>query len=176
MVNSSDPSNNCASLQSYYSRLKASRELQPSSEQPVTGRFFCEIFWQPLLQRVDTPPGLPEPKLLVGAKISGNRSLTCLHTLSLSLTCQHVRARGSFSSRRTSPPESLATNLQAYVPGFLIQHMHPPLLSIFLFGNICFQILFYFSSKSDTTEAPLTIWSCLVPSESTDSVASVTLY
>ena len=65
---------------------------------------------------------------------------------------------------------------KAYVPSFLIQHLHQPLLSIFLSDDIYFKILFYFLSKSDTTEAPLTIWSCFVHSESVDSVASMTLY
>ena len=35
-----------------------------------------------------------------------------------------VRACDSVSGRRTSPPESPVINLLAYVPGFLIQHLH----------------------------------------------------
>ena len=129
---------------------------------------------------MDTPPGSSEHGLPARAKISDSRSLKRLHMLvhmpSLSLMHWCVRVHGSFSCRRTSPPESPVVDVQAYVPGFLIQHLHHPLLSIFLSGSIYFQILFYFSSKSDTTEAPLTIWSCFVRSKSTDFVASVTLY
>ena len=125
------------------------RQNNPSSE-----NFSSKIFQQPLLRPVDTPTRSLEPKLPTGAKISGIRSLMRLHTLSMSLTCRRVRARGSFPNRRTSPPESPATNLQAYVPGFLIQHLHHPLLSIFLSDSIYFKILFYFS----------------------DSITSVTLY
>ena len=73
-------------------------------------------------------------------------------------------------------PESPVANLQVYIPSFLIQHLHHPLLSIFLSGEIYFQLILDFSSKSNTSEAPLTIWSCFVPFESTDSIASVTLY
>ena len=129
---------------------------------------------------MDTPPGSPEPELSVGGRFSGNRTLMRLHTQThaplLSLTRRHVRARGCFSGRHTSPPELPAVDLQAYAPGFLVQHLHHPLLSIFLFGGIYFQILLDFSSKSDTTKAPLPIWSCFVHSKSTDSIASVTLY
>ena len=107
---------------------------------PSSGSFFGEIFQQPLLRRVDTPPGSPEPELSVGGRFSGNRTLMRLHTQShaplLSLTRRHVRARGYFSGRHTSPPESPAVDLQAYAPGFLVQHLHHPLLSIFLFGGV----------------------------------------
>ena len=94
--------------------------------------------------------------------------------LRASMRCRCLSRTGS--CHQTSPLELPTTDLQAYVPGFPIQHLHHPLLSIFLSGDIYFQILFYFSSKFDTTEAPLTIWSCFVPFESTDSVASMTLY
>ena len=70
----------------------------------------------------------------------------------------------------------LAADLQAYALGFLIQQLHHPRLSIFLFGGIYFQLLLDFSSKSDTIEVPLTIWSCFVPYESTFSFDSATLY
>ena len=39
VVNSGDPSNDCASLQSYYSR-----EPQPLSEQPIAGKIFQRDF------------------------------------------------------------------------------------------------------------------------------------
>ena len=142
VVNSDDPSNDCASLQLYYSCRKASQEPQPSSKQPVAEK----IFRQPLLRRVDTPPGSLEPKLPTDAKISSSRSLTRLHaqvhtppqTGPCASVVPHVPARGSFSGRRTSPPELPVDDLQAYVPGFLIQHLHHPLFSIFLFGDIYF--------------------------------------
>ena len=157
MVNSGDPSNNCASFQSYYNRRKASREPQPLSKQPVTRKDFPVT----LTQRVDTLPGSSEPKLPAGAKISGSKSLTRLHVQAhaslLSLMRWHLRVRGSFFGCRTSPPESPVADLRAYVLGFLIQHLHHPLLSIFLSSGIYIQILFYFSSKSDTIEVPLTI-------------------
>ena len=128
MVNFDDPSNDCASLQSYYSHRTASREPQPPSEQSVTRKISAEIFRQPLLCRMDTPPGLLELKLLVGAKISGIRFLMRLHALTqaspLSHTHRRLRACDSFSGRRTSPPESPAADLLAYLLGSLIQHMH----------------------------------------------------
>ena len=45
MVNSDDPSNDRVSLQSHYSRHKASQEPQPPSEQPATSNFFPARFF-----------------------------------------------------------------------------------------------------------------------------------
>ena len=102
MVNSND----YVSLQSYYSRRKASQEPQPQSEQLTVEKNFR----QPLLQHMDTPLGSPKPELPTGAKIFGIRFLTR----------RQVRAHDSFSSRHTSPPKSHAADLLAYVPSFLI--------------------------------------------------------
>ena len=87
MVNSDDPPNYCASLQSYYSHCKASREPQATSEKPVAIKF----------SRPDFPTTLtPERKLRADAKISGIRFLTGLHAQvhkpSLSLTRRRVIA------------------------------------------------------------------------------------
>ena len=129
---------------------------------------------------MDTPSRSPEPALPIDGRISDNRCPIRHHTRispsPLSLTHRHVRARGFFFSHQISSPKSPAVDLQAYVPSFLIQHLYHPLLSIFLTDGIYFQLLLAFSSKSDTSEAPLTIWSCFVPSESTDSVDSATFY
>ena len=57
-------------------------------------------------------------------KISSIRFLTLLHALPLSLTCRRLRARDSFFSRWTSPPESPVVDLLAYLPGFLLQHLN----------------------------------------------------
>ena len=169
MVNSDNPSNNCVPLRSHYSHCKASLEQQPPSKQPAAGNFFRKDFWQPQLRRVDTPLGLPEPSLPTGGRISGNRCPMRRHVHisppPLFLTSRGVRAGGFFSDRRISSPESPAADLQAYVPSFMIQHLHHPLLSIFLSDDIYFQLLLDFSSKSDTSIASLTIWSCFVPSE-----------
>ena len=147
MVNSGNPSNDCASLRSYYNHRKASQEPQPPSEQPTARNFFSEIFLQPQLRCVDTPLGSPKPILPTNGRIFGNRCPTR----------RRMRARGFFSDRRTSSLELRAADLQAYVPGFLIQHLNHPLLSISFSEGIYFKLLLDFSSKSDTTEAPLTI-------------------
>ena len=144
MVNSDDPSNDYASLQSYYNYRTASREPQPPSEQPVPARFSNsgEIFQQPLLRRVDTPPGSLEPKLPAGAKISGIRFLTHLHAQThvppLYHTRQRVRAHDSFSGSRTSSPESPAADLLAYLPGSMIQHLHLHFFLCFVSSNCTF--------------------------------------
>ena len=46
------------------------------------------------------------------------------HMPPLSLSRRCLRAHDSFSGRRTSPHESPAADLLAYVPSFLIQHLH----------------------------------------------------
>ena len=99
------------------------------------GNFSGEIFQQPLLWRMDTPPGSPEPELPADAKISGIRFLMRLHALPLSLTRHRVRACDRFFGRRTSPPESPFANLLAYVPGFLIQHLHLHFFFFFVSGS-----------------------------------------
>ena len=73
-----------------------------------------------LLRCVDTSLGSPELKLPVGAKISGSKSLTILHAQ----IHMPLWACGSFSDHQTSPPELPAADLEAYVLGFLIQHLH----------------------------------------------------
>ena len=165
MVNSSDPSNNCASLRSH----------RHHRNNPPSETFSDEIFRQPQLRRVDTPPRLPKPAFLVSGRISGNRCPTRHHAQNhsppLSLTRRRVRAHGFFSSYRTS---SLATNL-SLCTWFSYPTPTSPLLSIFLSSGIYFQPLLDFSSKSDTIEAPLTFWSCFVPSDSIGSVDSTTL-
>ena len=65
----------------------------------------------------------------------------------LSLTCRRVRAHCLFSGCQASSPESPTANLQVYMPGFLIQHLHHPLLSIFLSNGIYLQLLLDFSSS-----------------------------
>ena len=66
-------------------------------------------------------------------KTSYSKSLTASMCRPTRCRCfSRVRARGSFYGLQTSPPASPATDLQAYVPGFLIQHLHHPLLFIFL--------------------------------------------
>ena len=67
VVNSGDQSNDCASLQLYYSCCKASQEPQPPSEQPVAGKFFLQDFLA-TLRLVDTPLGLSKPELPAGEK------------------------------------------------------------------------------------------------------------
>ena len=47
-----------------------------------------KIFWQPLLRRVDTPPGSLELKLPIGEKISSGRSLTLLFVQAHALACE----------------------------------------------------------------------------------------
>ena len=131
MVNSGDPSKNCASLQSYYSRRKASWEPQQQSKQPVAGKFFR----QPLLQRVGTPPRSPEAKAPLRCK---NLRHYVPHAPPLSLTCRRVRARNNFSDGRTSSPESPAANLLAYIPGFLVQHLNLHFFLYFVSSNCTF--------------------------------------
>ena len=113
VINSGDPSNNYVSFQSCYSRHKASQEPQPSLEHPTASNFFR----RPQLQHVDTPPRSLEPALPTGGRISDNRYPTRRHAQfslpPLPLTHRSVRAHGFFYSRRTSPPESPAANLQA---------------------------------------------------------------
>ena len=172
MVNSRDPSNDRVPLRSHYSCHKAEKEQQPANcnffrrDFPATltlalglstkiARACSPLRWKNLRQQVShTSPRTDLPSAIV----------------------PHAPARGFFSDRRISSPELPATDLQAYVPSFLIQHLHRPILSIFLSNGIYFQLLLDFSSKSDNSEAPLTIWSCFVPSKSTNSVDSVTLY
>ena len=88
---------------------------------PSPKKIFGKIFRQPLLQHVDTPPGSSEAKLPAGAKISGIRFLTRLHTQAHTMP---LPARDSFFGHRTSPPESPTVDLLVYIPGFLIQHLH----------------------------------------------------
>ena len=101
--------------------------------------FSYVIFRQPLLQRMDTPPSSPEPELLIDEKISNNRSLTRPPGASIV-----PHAHGSFFDRRTSPPESPAADLQAYVPGFLIQHLHHPLCPFFSPTSYTFRFFLFF--------------------------------
>ena len=132
---------------------------------PSLEKFYGEIFRQPLLRHVDTPPRLSEPKLPFGAKIFGIRFLTRLHVqahaLSLSLTRQRVRAIDRFSGRRTSPPESPAANLLAYIPGFTIQHLHLHFFLCFVFGSYTF---LGFLDFSDTQRHLQGFGSCCAPS------------
>ena len=132
------PHSNCITV-----IAKPIRSHNHCQNNPLSENFSGKIFRQPLLRRVDTPLGSLEPELPVGAKISGSKSLTILHAQVHML----LWARGSFYDRQTSPPESPTADLEAYVPSFLIQNLHRPLLSIFLSDDIYFHILFYFVVK-----------------------------
>ena len=128
-------------------------------------KFSGESFWQPLLQRVDTLLGSPEPKLPAGAKISDIRFLTRLHAQAhasqLSFTCRRVRACDSFSGRRTLPPQSPATDLLAYRLGFLLQHLNLHFFLCFVFGRCTF---LGFLNFSDTERHLQDFRSCFSPS------------
>ena len=138
MVNSSDPSNNCASLHSYCNCRKASRGAIATIETTHRRKNFPTRFsdnpysnaWT-LYQDRRNLSSPPVQKSLAAGPSSAS-------------TCQHMRARGSFSSRRTSPPESPTADLQAYVPGFLIQHLHHSLLFIFSPPSYTFRFIFIF--------------------------------
>ena len=100
---------------------KASQEPQPRSEKPVAGKKF----------RQDVPATLTPTRghstRITGAKAPRrckNLRHQVPHAPQLSLTRRCERARDSFSDLYTSSPESPTVDLLAYVPGFLIQHLH----------------------------------------------------
>ena len=126
------------------------RRKNPSSE-----KFSDEIFRQPLLRRVDTLPGSPKPKLLARAKISSIRFLT------RKPTHRRVRARDRFSGPWTSPPESPAFDLLAYLPGFLLKHLNLHFFLCFVSGSCTFM---GFLDFSDTQQHLQDFGSCFAPS------------
>ena len=161
MVNSNDPFNDCASLQSYYTCRKASREPQPPSEQPVDNPYSGAWTLHQDRRSLSSPSEQKSP--VAGLSRSSMRRPT--------RQCMAASPVAKLHHSSRLPPIFKPMSL-VFLSNTCITLFCP----LFSPTTYTFRFFFDFSSKFDTTEALHTIWSCFVLSESTDSVASVTLY